>query len=83
MKRILPYYVDFGIAKAKIELIDKRKMREEAECEEDDNTPEGLCDTDLDIVYVGNWLRKRRKREVLMHELAHFCLDWRDEGKCE
>ena len=81
--RILPKLIDFGICTATVELVDKKKMREEAECEEDDHTPEGLCDGDNDMVYIGNWLRKRRKREVLMHELAHFCLDWRDEGKCE
>ena len=81
--RILPKKVDFGIAVAHVELVSKAKMRELAECEEDDYTPEGLFDGDIDTVFVGGWLRKRRKREVLMHELAHFCLDWRDEGKCE
>lgn len=81
--RILPKMVDFGIAVAHVELVNKAKMREEAECEEDDYTPEGLFLGDDDLVLIGNWLRKRRKREVLMHELAHFCLDWRDEGKCE
>jgi Zn-dependent peptidase ImmA (M78 family) len=83
MKRVLPKRVDFGFAVCHIELMDKRRMRELAECEEDDNTPEGLFDGDMDTVYVGKWLRSRRKREAFMHELAHFCLDWRDEGKCE
>lgn len=83
MSRILPKKVDFGITIIHIELVDRKKMREEAECEEDEYTPEGLWDTDRDTVFVGKWLRKKRKREVLMHELAHACLDWRDEGKCE
>jgi Zn-dependent peptidase ImmA (M78 family) len=80
---IFPGRVDLGFALIHIRLVDKKTMREEAECEPDESTPEGLWDTDADVVYVGKWLRNKRKREVLMHELAHACLDWRDEGKCK
>jgi Zn-dependent peptidase ImmA (M78 family) len=79
----LPDYIDLFLAKIKVELISHAQMRLEAECEEDHRTPEGLWDTDNETIFIGKWLRSHRKREVLMHELAHACLDWRDEGKCE
>jgi Zn-dependent peptidase ImmA (M78 family) len=78
-----PRQIDLFVTIVQVRLVDKKVMREEAECEDDDNTPEGFWDGDNDTVYVGKWLRKKRRREVLMHELAHACLDWRDEGKCE
>jgi Zn-dependent peptidase ImmA (M78 family) len=81
--RILPTKIDLRFALIHVELVSRERMREEAECEDDEPTPEGLWDVDTDTVFVGKWLRSKRKREVMMHELAHACLDWRDEGKCK
>ena len=53
-------------------------MRDEAEVEEDEATPEGLWDDDVDTIYVGRWLSDKRKREVLLHELGHACWDYRE-----
>lgn len=78
-----PTKIDLFVQIIQVKLVDKKTMREEAECEDDDSTPEGLWDGDNETVYVGKWLRRKRRYEVLMHELAHACLDWRDEGKCE
>jgi hypothetical protein len=77
-----PKMIDLFVTVAHVRLVTKAEMRREAECEDDEYTPEGLWDGDLDTVYVGKWLRGKRRREVLMHELAHCCLDWRDNSKC-
>ena len=79
----LPATIDLFCTIIYVKTVSKSEMREEAECDEDDSTPEGLYAGDQETVYIGSWLRRKRKREVLMHELAHACLDWRDEGKCE
>ena len=81
--RGFPKHIDLGFVLIEVTLLGKKRMREEAECEDDEPTPEGLWDTDSDTVYIGRWLSAKRKREVLMHELAHACLDWRDESKCQ
>ncbi len=82
----IPRSINFFVAEVWIRLISKKEMRKVAECEPEDATPEGLMvsEEDRDTVYVGRWIRNHsRRRELMMHELAHFCLDWRDEGKCE
>ena len=80
--RGFPTYIDLRFVRIKVELLNKKRMREECEAEDDEATPEGLWDTETETVFVGKWLNAKRRREVLMHELAHACLDWRDEGKC-
>jgi hypothetical protein len=85
MTRGLPHRINFFVAEVYVKLVSKKEMRKIAECEEDEVTPVGLMDMNegRDTVYVGRWLRTHAKRrETMMHELAHFCLDWRDEGKC-
>jgi len=82
----LPQSINFFVAQVYVKLVSKKEMRKIAECEDDDATPEGLMEMeeDRDTVYIGRWLRTyKRRREIMMHELAHFCLDWRDEGKCK
>lgn len=80
----LPKTIDFGIGIVHVHEVSKKDMRDLAEIEEpDEATPEGLCWSDEDAVYVGKWLGIKRRWEVLMHELAHYCLDWRDEDKCK
>jgi len=83
MPRGLPKSINLFVTEVQVTLLNKTQMREEAECEEDHVTPEGLYDGDMETIYIGRWLRRKRRREILMHELAHACLDWRDEGKCE
>lgn len=53
-------------------------MREEAESEAGDPTPEGMWDDDLDTIFLGKWLSAKRKREVLFHELVHAVMDYRE-----
>jgi len=81
--RGFPKAIDLKFALIVVLVVGKKRMREEADCEAWEATPEGLWDTEEETVYVGKWLSAKRKREVLMHELAHACLDWRDEGKCK
>jgi Zn-dependent peptidase ImmA (M78 family) len=81
--RGLPKSINLFVTEVHVKLMTKVQMREEAECEDDHTTPEGLYDGDVETIYIGRWLRRKRRREILMHELAHACLDWRDEGKCE
>ena len=82
----LPRSINFFVAQVHVVLVTKKEMRKHAECAEDDATPEGLMESeeDRDTVYVARWVRShKRRRELMMHDLAHFCLDWRDEGKCK
>ena len=82
----LPTTINFFVAQVHIRRVSKKEMRVIAECEPEDSTPEGLMvsEEDRDTVYVARWIRSHsRRRELMMHELAHFCLDWRDEGKCK
>ena len=53
-------------------------MREEAECEEKELTPEGLWDSDVDTIYILKNLSRHKKRYYLMHESIHACLDLMD-----
>lgn len=78
MMRRLPNKLDLGLALIHIRLVAKGEMREEAECEEDDPTPEGLWADDEDTIFVGKWLSAKRKREVLFHELIHAAIDLRE-----
>ena len=78
-----PETIDLFATIINVELVSRTKMRDISECDDDDYTPEGLYDGDVETVYVGKWLKNKRKMSVLMHELAHACLDWRDEGKCD
>ncbi len=84
--RGLPKSINLFVTEVHVKLVNKEEMRDAADMDvndEDLSTPEGLYDGDLETIFIGRWLRKKRRREVLMHELAHACLDWRDEGKCE
>jgi Zn-dependent peptidase ImmA (M78 family) len=38
----------------------------------------GLWDLDQDTIFIGKWLPKRTQRRVLLHELIHACIDYRD-----
>lgn len=82
MRALIPSFIDLRFVRIEVKLVTRSEMREEAEAEDDESTPEGLWHGDTETVYIGKWLSSKRKREVLMHELAHACLDWRDEGKC-
>ncbi len=82
MKRI-PRKIDLGTYTVTVTLINKKQMREEADCDDGDVTPEGLWDVELDTVYIGRWLSAKRKREVLFHELTHAMIDYREQGSHE
>jgi Zn-dependent peptidase ImmA (M78 family) len=74
----LPTYVDFGFHKVRVERINEKRMREEAECEEEEPTPEGLWLTDLDTIYILKTLNRASQRYYLMHEMVHAALDLMD-----
>jgi len=76
--RRLPSKIDLGLALLNVKLLTKKEMREEAECEDDDPTPEGMWCDEHDTVFLGRWLSAKRKREVLFHELVHAMIDFRE-----
>lgn len=81
--RRLPKRLDLGLAYVHVKSVTKAQMREEAECDEEDVTPEGLWSDEDDTIYLGKWLSAKRKREVLFHELTHAVLDYREHvGDC-
>lgn len=71
----LPRKIDFGIAIINIKLVSQKEMREAAECESEDFTPDGCWDADTDCIYILKKLSLKRKREVLFHELVHAAID--------
>jgi Zn-dependent peptidase ImmA (M78 family) len=81
--RRLPSKIDLGLELVHVKLVTKAKMRDEADCDDDDPTPEGMWDYSEDTVYVGRWLSAKRKREVLFHELVHAMIDYREHGSHE
>lgn len=77
-KPVLPECIDFGFHMVYIKEVGSEYMREEAECESDELTPEALWDTDHDMILILENLPTRKKRYYLMHELVHACLDLMD-----
>lgn len=71
----LPHRIDFGVAVIPIRQVGKREMREIAECDEDDVTPDGLWDGDDGVIYLLKTAPNRQKREVLFHEIVHAAND--------
>lgn len=59
--------------------VDDKKMRDEAECQPDDPTPDGLWDSETRTIYVLRRLRKKRLRYVLIHEVLHAAIDWQHD----
>ena len=54
------------------------QMRDEAECVDGDDTPEGLWDTDIGTIYLLKGLSRSNTRYYLMHEMCHAALDLMD-----
>lgn len=71
----IPAIVDFGLGKVHVETVSRDRMREIADCEPTDETPDGAWDTDLDTIYLGSWLRGAKLRRVFWHELVHAVID--------
>jgi Zn-dependent peptidase ImmA (M78 family) len=76
-----PRRIDIGFARFPIKLLTKKQMRVEYDCEKDDVTPDGFWDQDEETIYIGRWLPLAKRREVLLHELVHACLDAEYWGK--
>jgi hypothetical protein len=74
----IPKYIDFGFHKILIQVIGTARMREEAECQEGEETPEGLWDTDIDTIFLLRGMSRKKQRYYLMHEAVHAALDLMD-----
>jgi Zn-dependent peptidase ImmA (M78 family) len=74
VKRI-PSVVDFGLAVIHIRQVTVAEMRDECDAEADEITPDGLWDAESDTIFLLRKLSRRRKREVLFHELVHAAVD--------
>jgi hypothetical protein len=74
----LPRKIDLCFVVVHIKYVQEKRMREEAECEDDDPTPEGMWDTDTDTIWVLKRQSRRKMRNVILHELVHAALDLRD-----
>lgn len=68
--------IDLGPAILSVEWADEASMRKHAECDEDEEGPDGLWDGES-IIYLHVRLKKRPKyaRQILLHEVAHAVLD--------
>ena len=80
--RRLKSKIDLGLGVIPIILVSPAQMRDHADCEEDDVTPNGLWDHDLEVIYIGKWLPWKEKRKVFWHELRHAVADleyWGEE----
>jgi Zn-dependent peptidase ImmA (M78 family) len=71
----LPKKIDFGIAVVHITQVGVGEMRDIADCEQDEPTPDGCWDAQSDSIYLLKKLSLKRKREVLFHELVHAAVD--------
>ncbi len=79
----VPHRINLGLAEVRIKQVSVKDMRLEAECEDDDPTPDGLWDADNDRILVLRKLSSRRKGEVILHEIQHAVIDaeyWRRHG---
>jgi hypothetical protein len=77
---IVPRYIKFGFHQLLVEQVSDAFMRAEAECEPGEATPEGLCDSDVETIYLLKSLSRHKKRYYLMHECIHACLDLMDSA---
>lgn len=73
--RRLKAKVDLGLGVIPIILVSPARMRELAECDADDVTPNGLWDDEHEVIYIGQWLPWKEKRKVFWHELRHAVAD--------
>lgn len=71
----LPKKVDFGIAVIHIQQVAVKEMREAADCEEDEITPDGCWVAEDDTIYILKKLPLKKKRTVLFHEMIHAAVD--------
>lgn len=67
--------IDLGFASVKIEWVDDRTMRLEAECDDDEETPDGMWVSVDGTVYLLKTQSVRKAQQILLHELAHAMLD--------
>ena len=74
----LPQKIDLGFWVIDVRYVGEKRIREEVECEPDEETPEGAWCTDEDTIYILRSLSLARKRYVICHELIHAALDLRD-----
>jgi Zn-dependent peptidase ImmA (M78 family) len=85
ISKALPRKIDLGFWIIDVKYVGERRIREEAECEDDDETPDGAWQTEHDTIYVLRTLSAARKRYTICHELVHAMIDIQDgiarEGK--
>lgn len=67
--------IDLGFASIKVEWVDERTMRLEAECDDDEETPDGMWVGVDETIYLKKGLSQRKSKQILLHELAHAMLD--------
>lgn len=56
--------------------VGEKELRDAAECEAGDDTPDGCWDSETRTIYVDRSLPRRRSRYILAHEFGHAFLDW-------
>jgi Zn-dependent peptidase ImmA (M78 family) len=56
--------------------VDEPKMRDEADCDHEDLTPDGLWDDETRTIWIMQNLPTKRLRYVLAHELHHAIVDY-------
>lgn len=69
--------IDLGPAVVSVEWLSETEMRAEAECDEGEEAPDGLWDSERNRILLHVSLRKRPRyaRQILLHELIHACCD--------
>lgn len=76
----LPKYVHYPFGyRIRVVLTDEAGIREAAECDGDDDTPDGVWDVETKTIFVLQALPIRRQRYVLGHEMRHALADWEHE----
>ena len=69
--------IDLGVAVITVDWLDDASMKMEAECEADEDAPDGLWDVETNRILLHKRLKTRPQyaRQIYLHEISHAALD--------
>ena len=71
--------IDLGFDMIEVSTLSDAEMRDEADCDSSEMTPDGLWIAETKTIYLRAGLSARAARKTLLHELGHAAWDLYNE----